>query len=982
MASPKSGSVAWWATMTWLTAVAVSQAGEVTLNCTADNSICSHWRERTYNMGASRRIKCKGLENFLLLDFDTVPIKNRSVARATLYLKSAIPNPMFRKVGVSTVATPWTEGRRVQQDPATQGESNFLSPEVGKRTWAGPGTDFTYVSFGNGGTFWRRVYLGRPEGGWFKIPVDPRIVESMAQGMSFGMAVSDDNGEVMYIHPDVYPNTCHDNNYFHSRETGPNGPRLVVTLEGDVDTAPPGAVRDLRVEARPRAATFERGAARITWTASGDDGEVGRALGYLASVRVDSGAARPLPRWRIPIPPEAGRPVDLLLDGLPPNARISIEVAAVDEGGKRSKPVAANGRASAARSRPPRLKPVLLEEGEGAEPPVRDGKMRVWAFGDCLKVNPISGNLLEEKGVVYAGPAAGTYRAANAVWNGATGTISLRGARGEWVAFQLAVEAVNEPAPRLTGVEVKLARFIGPGAGKGRLAMEHASIGRAWYIKSGEAWYADPLVPLAGTFDIPWDKNGVTGQRAQALYLEFFVPRRAEPGIYRGAVKVRADGVEEFSLPVELSVLPFTIPEEVHFVWSMNGYGSPGRHWGRPTDAGYLAAERDFYVKSHVHRTCLAALHYSHSGRLYDEAAPPITGRGKDARVADWSAFDRRFGPLFDGSAFKGTPREGVPLDHFYLTFHENWPAPMAGGYKWNVPKFEDHWTVCGPPGEGFSREYQETWKAVLADFARHVRRKGWTRTRFMVFLNNKFRYKRYDGEKKRRGRGTSFWSLDEPHFADDYLALAFFARMTRQALGGRHGNIVFRADISVPQWQRDTLDGLLDLNVCGGHWPNRRKVEERRDRYGETLWTYGHLARVNASALELQARALRAYTQTLDGFVPWLTLGSVRAWRTPTPTIAFYPGKPVGIDGCVPSLRLKACRRGQQDVEYLWLLGRRLGLDRRQAAELGAVTLRLSASFRQAPDTGAKSEKFTGLTYGDFEHFRRAVAAELARRK
>ena len=288
--------------------------------------------------------------------------------------------------------------------------------------------------------------------------------------------------------------------------------------------------------------------------------------------------------------------------------------------------------------------------------------------------------------------------------------------------------------------------------------------------------------------------------------------------------------------------------------------------------------------------------------------APPVKGRGKAARVADWSEFDRRFGPLFDASAFKGTGREGVPLDHFYLTFHENWPAPIAGNYKWNVPKWERHWKVAGPIAEGFSKQYQETWKAVLADFDKHFKEKGWKGTRFQLYLNNKFFYKMYGRFGKRRGRGTSFWLLDEPTFARDFQALAFFSRLTRAALGGRSGSIVFRGDISRPESQRDTLDGLVDVNVCGDYAGYRRIIEARRARFGETLWTYGGLCKVEESALQLGARALTMYCRTVDGYVPWKTLDKEEAWTKPSDTIAFYSGRPVLYE---PS----STRRSQYDL-------------------------------------------------------------------
>ena len=155
-----------------LTALAGSAlAEEVTLKCTADNSICAYPKERKHNLGGSERIKIKGGENVLLLKFDTRAIAGRTVRRATLFLKNARKKPMLRLVGVSTVTSAWNEGKRSRQEDAQPGESCFGSPELGKRTWAGPGSDFHYVVFGMGGSFWQQYYVLPPKDDWFSIPV-------------------------------------------------------------------------------------------------------------------------------------------------------------------------------------------------------------------------------------------------------------------------------------------------------------------------------------------------------------------------------------------------------------------------------------------------------------------------------------------------------------------------------------------------------------------------------------------------------------------------------------------------------------------------------------------------------------------------------------------------------------------------------------------------------------------------------------------
>ena len=70
---------------------------------------------------------------------------------------------------------------------------------------------------------------------------------------------------------------------------------------------------------------------------------------------------------------------------------------------------------------------------------------------------------------------------------------------------------------------------------------------------------------------------------------------------------------------------------------------------------------------------------------------------------------------------------------------------------------------------------------AVAKDMLKHFSEKGYKST-FQVYLNDKYFYKQYDEKKKARGKGTSFWLLDEPANIDDYLALAFFGKLFRQA--------------------------------------------------------------------------------------------------------------------------------------------------------------------------------------------------------
>jgi hypothetical protein len=83
--------------------------------------------------------------------------------------------------------------------------------------------------------------------------------------------------------------------------------------------------------------------------------------------------------------------------------------------------------------------------------------------------------------------------------------------------------------------------------------------------------------------------------------------------------------------------------------------------------------------KSLGHRTVLNRLPYNQNGHVQDGCAPWWHG---SRLTLDWSAWDRRFGPLLDGSAFSDLPRKNVPVECFYLPLRENWPSPVEGNYN------------------------------------------------------------------------------------------------------------------------------------------------------------------------------------------------------------------------------------------------------------------------------------------------------------
>lgn len=955
-----------------LSSAACAGAAELTLPIVADTSICAFESEREQNAGGSPRIKLKGIENLILLAPDVAQLAGQKVEKAEIRLKGCDEKLMIARIGVSTVATAWGEGVG-SYAAAGDGESCFLAAAKGVRPWAGPGSVFLDAVFARGGTIWMQTPVKREPDGWYRIPVDGRLLEACAAGLSHGLALSDDNGQTTNIHPEAVAWTNRSNNFFFAREQSNARPVVVVTAS----RSPQVTAAPLTVAVKPwtGGADLATGAVEIAWPGPADESARAGILGY--RVRLGQGAAlSELPRWQHPTVPAVGAPARMLIHGQTPGAALDAEVQVVGRGGQVVASGRASGRAGPALVAPrPLALPSPPPMGAGEAPATAAGA--VWAVPDLVQVNPLTGTVREEPGVEYAGKRAGTWSQANPAWSGATRTVHVAAVRGEWTAFQLVCEA-RRPDGAWRIVPGDLA-----GPAGATIPASAIRLARLWYQQVGGAWHPDPMLPLAAgaPFGIPDARNAIPGQTTQTVHVEWFVPADAAPGAYAGKLAVDT-GAGQVDLAVNLTVGGATLPAQTAFTWSMNSYASPGGDFGPADSDDFIAAERAFYRLAHEHRTNLAVLGYSHAGDFQAGVAWPLTGKGQAMRVADWSAWDRRFGPLFDGSAFAGTPRAGVPLDHFYLPFMEAWPTPMSE-YRWNDVKWEEHWHVAGPVREGFSATYRQQWVAVMRDFIAHVKEKKW-KTSFQVYLNDKYFYKQYDGKKKKHGRGTSFWLLDEPHHVDDFLALGFFGELIREAQGADRATVVHRVDVSRPQWGRDILDRVVDLNVTGGFSEFRPWLEDWRERERQQVWTYGSAPPSTQGALGIVAQALDLYGRGVDGFVPWLTLGNPGNWTAFEETCVYYSGKPFGIVGACPSLRLKAYRRAEQDATLLKLVAEREGLlandpNRRRVGALIGEALGGTRQTGKLDAHGAVTERIGGLTVERLDAVRRALALRAA---
>jgi hypothetical protein len=234
----------------------------------------------------------------------------------------------------------------------------------------------------------------------------------------------------------------------------------------------------------------------------------------------------------------------------------------------------------------------------------------------------------------------------------------LEAARGEWEPFQIVVHAAGGA---LHGVRAEASALEGAGElAAPRLArVDYLDVKTPSSVEGHAGPWPDALVPDVDAFAgekrraFPFD---VPAGEVRAIWVELFVPATATPGLYRGAVRVLADGRAPASIPVELRVHKFALP----------------RTSSLPVSFGFAAnavAKAHPGLSAEAMRQLVAAYEVSllrHRISVHGGTYEPAPWRDDGGKLAiDWSAYDAEVGPFLDGKVDRGGPAEGARWSAF-----------------------------------------------------------------------------------------------------------------------------------------------------------------------------------------------------------------------------------------------------------------------------------------------------------------------------
>jgi hypothetical protein len=460
-------------------------------------------------------------------------------------------------------------------------------------------------------------------------------------------------------------------------------------------------------------------------------------------------------------------------------------------------------------------------------------------------------------------------------------------------------------------VSAALKSLRGPGGAT--ISGRNVALFKAWYahvtIKStgydalslGAGWYPDALIPAPVgepvRFDIPDGANAIgADQHNQTIWVDIYVPRdpaEAPPGDYRGVLEVSWPGGSR-RIDVDLGVWDFALPDEVH---------CHGDVWNE--SALTMAPEREmrFYQMAHRHRFHPGVPRYR----------PDIKVKGTDVAI-DWTSYDQRLRKFFDGSAFTAAcgywgPGEGVPIDHILLPFDcEKRTIP---GRQWPI----------STPADGPNAEYEAVWVETGRQFREHFDADPtWRRVKKVAFID----------------------ALDESYDEAAYEKMIYYCKLLRGGMG--EGWFQYRIDGGYSWEAMEILHPYVDLWVCHTIGFDAKKMAHFRGK-GVEPWFYGPMIyeqRRNSACgsntfMDLDLLTCRgigwAAWKHKCGYCEWeFDWNADQAWTDPVnyrkgdktfngSGLFIYHGDALGTTDPIPSIRLKAHRRGFQDYEYFWLL-------------------------------------------------------------
>ena len=548
----------------------------------------------------------------------------------------------------------------------------------------------------------------------------------------------------------------------------------------------------------------------------------------------------------------------------------------------------------------------------------------------------------------------GYFKQRNGHWDAASKTVKIYAAKNEEVAVQIVIPKTGK------GFWGKMSIL----EGASQINADRANFSTiAWINHVEMGMCPDLVIPLDGSinqieqFDIPITFQGTPNPENSVgvLLFEVWVPKNVNSGQYKGTLSIMQMETEIEKLNVELSVFDFALPDMPNLAFELLSYGMPSEDFnaksyinsesglGKPANAvPELTKKIDYqvYKLAFDHRCFINTILY-HSQRGKPQYAYPVKGVGADAQIMNFREWDDYFDPILEGKINKFSE----PPQHFMLPFNINYPYNCEGNPARQFDFYPYKKTIPEKQGIELSlKDFEDSFYSIAGQYIDHFAQKGWTKTRFEVYFN----------QKPNKERNRSPWKLDEPTSLNDYKGLRYLFNVSEWAFESSEGKdiqVVTRLDIghfncdrfktvdgnstrcgNSKGYNRDNADlylkNTVDHWVIGTYHLNRaQNTLKEYEAPGKKLMNYSTTGTSEAIGLHYGFFAGEGYKSArigIEGRILYkLGLNSANPNKQETSSYkgnTFYNGMSLGFKGALPSHRLKLWRNAVNDFDYIAL--------------------------------------------------------------
>ncbi|MCH7595570.1 MAG: DUF4091 domain-containing protein [Planctomycetes bacterium] len=483
-------------------------------------------------------------------------------------------------------------------------------------------------------------------------------------------------------------------------------------------------------------------------------------------------------------------------------------------------------------------------------------------------------------------------------------TVRLAGAINETVSFRLALRggAAVVGSPRIEIHPFRCGTFQIDAASVRVYRMHSIAIDRwpGWHIRSITSSERDTH-PLDVLVPIEAPRGGLPSRLAPGVTYHFWIdvtiPKGTSDGVYASRIVLVSGNTSLGSVDVELKVHAIMLPDEAEFPAIVElDYRSLFDHHLATSSQKIAANIVDW--SGDAHRSVAQSLLNSTMRMLQEHRLTPVLDgleptvkidrRGEP--VIDWTAYDSVVSPYMSGRVFLNRLPASV------------WPMPVPASLA-----------ARGLPLSGGVSD--ELLRRYLSLAAEHFDAMGWLDRAYIMLPRTAAK------------RGESYESFRS------------FAQIVREATGGTLAVVgrLFPQDLRALGWSgfiQADVGEVVDVWLPPAQFYDSRAMRSEREA-GRRTWLAvdrppfsGSIAACAppsyVQVLSWQASALGAQGLFLGKANRWPDSDDVvdpQACVRHDANVLLYPGRMFGLDGPVPSVRLKHLRRAMQDAAYVRLL-------------------------------------------------------------